>query len=140
MTLPFEFHQKTRVFFGSGVIEKLKNLKLEFRKPLLVADCGLKEIGHVDYVIKLLVTVNIKPVMFHDCGINPETPTVERGSKFAAPPLGIDSIIDLGGGNSLDCAQAINFLLANGGTSTEKKLTTSFNPIQFGSPEALELY
>ena len=137
--LPFEFHQKTRVFFGSGVIKKFENLKLEFRKPLLVADCGLKEIGHVDYVIKLLGTVNIKPVMFHDFDINPDTKMVERGRKFAAP-LGVDSIIGLGGGSSLDCAQAINFLLTNGGTSAKKKWTASFNPIQFGSPEALELY
>src|SRR5262247_4885498 len=40
---------------------------------------------------------------------------VEAGRDFAEP-LGIDSIIGLGGGSSMDCAKAINFVLTNGGT------------------------
>ena len=43
---------------------------------------------------------------------------VEAGRAFAAP-LGIDSLIGLGGGSSLDCAKGINFLLTNGGTMAE---------------------
>jgi alcohol dehydrogenase len=39
---------------------------------------------------------------------------VEVGREFAAP-LAVDSIIGLGGGSSLDCAKAINFILTNGG-------------------------
>ena len=39
---------------------------------------------------------------------------VEAGRAFAAP-LAIDSIIGLGGGSSMDCAKAINFVLTNGG-------------------------
>jgi alcohol dehydrogenase len=38
----------------------------------------------------------------------------EAGGTFAAS-LGIDLIVALGGGSSLDCAKAINFLLSNGG-------------------------
>ena len=34
-------------------------------------------------------------------------------------PLGIDSIVGLGGGSSLDCAKGINFLLTNGGTMAD---------------------
>jgi alcohol dehydrogenase len=40
---------------------------------------------------------------------------VERGRVLAADS-DIDSIIALGGGSSLDCGKAINFLLTNGGT------------------------
>jgi alcohol dehydrogenase len=40
---------------------------------------------------------------------------VEAGRAFAAP-LGIDSLIGLGGGSSLDCAKGINFVLTGGGT------------------------
>ena len=43
---------------------------------------------------------------------------VEAGSAFAAP-LGVDSMIGLGGGSSLDCAKGINFLLTNGGTMAD---------------------
>jgi alcohol dehydrogenase len=39
---------------------------------------------------------------------------VEAG-RALVQPLGIDSIIGLGGGSSLDCAKGINFLLTNGG-------------------------
>ena len=39
---------------------------------------------------------------------------IEAGRAFAAAH-GIDSIIGLGGGSSLDCAKGINFVLTNGG-------------------------
>jgi alcohol dehydrogenase len=53
-------------------------------------------------------------VPFHDFEPNPDTSMVERGRAFAAP-LGVDSIVALGGGSSLDCAKGVNFLLTNGG-------------------------
>ena len=40
---------------------------------------------------------------------------VERGARFARP-LAIDSLVGLGGGSSMDCAKAINFLLTGGGS------------------------
>jgi alcohol dehydrogenase len=40
---------------------------------------------------------------------------VEAGRRVAAA-AGIDSIVALGGGSSLDCAKGINFVLAGGGT------------------------
>ena len=43
---------------------------------------------------------------------------VEAGRAFAAP-IEPDSIIGLGGGSSLDCAKAINFLLTNGGVMAD---------------------
>ncbi len=43
---------------------------------------------------------------------------VEAGRAFA-DPLGLDSLIGLGGGSSLDCAKGINFLLTNGGTMSD---------------------
>ena len=115
MPIPFEFQLKTRLVFGAGVIEQLGKLARRFRKPLLVADHGLLEAGHVDRALRLLGAAGVDPVPFHDFDINPDTAMIERGRSFAAP-LGIDAIIGLGGGSSLDCAKAINFLLTNGGT------------------------
>ena len=40
---------------------------------------------------------------------------VEAGRAHAAAG-GVDSIVALGGGSSLDCAKGINFVLTNGGT------------------------
>ena len=39
---------------------------------------------------------------------------MEHGHQWALP-LGIDSLIGLGGGSSMDCAKGINFVLSNGG-------------------------
>ena len=110
----FEFKLRTRLVFGVGTVEQLGHLAQRFKKPLLVADHGLREAGHVDRALRLLREAGSDPVPFHDFDVNPDTAMVERGRAFAAP-LGIDAIIGLGGGSSLDCAKGINFLLTNGG-------------------------
>ena len=43
---------------------------------------------------------------------------VEAGRAFAQP-LGVDAIVAIGGGSSLDCAKGINFLLTNGGAMAD---------------------
>lgn len=112
----FDFQPRTRVIFGAGTIERLGELarELNFRRTLLVADHGLVASGHVDEALSPLRTAGIEVLAFHDFEANPDTRMIEKGRAFAAP-LGIDSIIGLGGGSSLDCAKGINFLLTNGG-------------------------
>ena len=114
---PFDFHLRTRLVFGSGSMERLGTLarSLGFTKPLLVADHGLQDAGHVERAERLLRDDGIEAVAFHDFGVNPNTAMVERGCAFAATH-DVDAIIGLGGGSSLDCAKGINFLLTNGGT------------------------
>jgi len=52
---------------------------------------------------------------FHDFEPGPTAAMVQAGAEFAAP-LKIDLIVALGGGSSLDCAKAINFVVSNGGS------------------------
>lgn len=113
---PFDFQLHTRVVFGAGVLARLGALarELDFRRTLLVADRGLVSSGHVAEASRVLATAGIEVVPFHEFGANPDTLMCARGRDFAAP-LGINSIIGLGGGSSLDCAKGINFLLTNGG-------------------------
>lgn len=112
----FDFQPRTRVIFGAGSLARLggEARGLGFRRVLLAADRGLLEAGHVSRAVKLLEGAGISVVPFHDFGSNPDAASVERGRAFAAP-LGVDSIIGLGGGSSLDCAKGVNFLLTNGG-------------------------
>jgi alcohol dehydrogenase len=112
----FDFQSRTRVVFGTGVIERLGDLarELGFRRTLLVADRGLVASGHVDEALAPLRASRIKVARFHDFEVNPDTQMVEAGRDFAATTE-VDSIIGLGGGSSLDCAKGINFLLTNGG-------------------------
>ncbi|HEX6184224.1 MAG TPA: iron-containing alcohol dehydrogenase [Pyrinomonadaceae bacterium] len=102
--------------FGAGSLARLgeEARALGFRRVLLVADRGLVEAGHVERASRLLEAAGVSVWRFHDFEANPDAAMVERGRAFAAP-LGVDSIIGLGGGSSLDCAKGINFLLTNGG-------------------------
>ena len=117
---PFDAQLRTRLVFGAGAVERLGHVarELRFTKPLVVADPGLLQAGHVERALRLLRAAGLHPVPFHDFDVNPNTTMVERGRAFAAP-LGIDAIIGLGGGSSLDCAKGINFLLTNGGAMSD---------------------
>ena len=113
---PFDFQLRTRLVYGAGALARLGALACElgFRRTLLVADRGLVSSGHVEEATEVLAASSIEVVPFHEFDVNPDTRMCERGREFAAP-LGVDSIIGLGGGSSLDCAKGINFLLTNGG-------------------------
>lgn len=117
MILPFDFQPRTRVLFGAGKFAALGELAcaLQFQRTLLVADRGMIVCGYVDEATRQLRQANIEVFPFHDFSENPDTNMIEAGRAFAAS-CGIDSIIGLGGGSSLDTAKGINFVLTNGGT------------------------
>jgi len=80
-----------------------------------VADRGIVAAGLVNRAGTLLEEAGVAASYFHEFGPNPDTRMVEAGRAHAAS-CGIDSILALGGGSSLDCAKGINFVLTNGGT------------------------
>lgn len=106
-----------RVVFGDGALEQLGTSarELAFTKALVVADKGILATDLVDRAAGFLRAAGIEPVFFHDFDANPDTRMVEAGRAFAAS-AGIDGIVALGGGSSLDCAKGINFVLTNGGS------------------------
>jgi len=113
----FDFYPRTRVIFGPGTFERLGQIarELNFERTLLVADRGMLACGYVDQAAKLLAAAGVADFNFHDFGENPDTEMIEAGRAFAEAN-GIDSIIALGGGSSLDCAKGIAFVLAGGGS------------------------
>ena len=120
MSEPFDFQLRTRLVFGAGAVEQLGHVarELRFTRPLVVADPGLLKAGHVERAMRLLGTAGLDPVPFHDFDVNPDSDMIERG-RAHTEPLGVDAIIGLGGGSSLDCAKGINFLLTNGGAMAD---------------------
>jgi alcohol dehydrogenase len=112
----FDCHPRTRVVFGPGTFTRLGQLarELDLRRPLLVADRGIRDAGYVDEAMRQLASERIDAKVFDAFGENPDSVMVEAGRAYAAL-LGIDSIIGVGGGSSLDCAKGINFVLTNGG-------------------------
>jgi alcohol dehydrogenase len=118
--IPFDFRVRTRAIFGPGTFQQLGEIarSLGFTRTLLVADAGVRDAGYVARAIALFEAAGVAAIPFHDFGENPDSAMVEAGRAFAAP-LGIDSLIGLGGGSSLDCAKGINFLVTNGGTMAD---------------------
>lgn len=113
---PFDFHPRTRVVFGAGAIARLGPLAAEsgFSRTLVVSDPGIVAAGIANRAAQVLHTSGIVTVPFHDFDANPDERMVEAGRVVAAA-RGIDSIIAVGGGSSLDCAKGVNFVLTNGG-------------------------
>jgi alcohol dehydrogenase len=116
----FDFQPRTQVIFGPGRIADSGGVAYElgFKRTLLVADEGIVRAGHVATATRALGSRGIISALFHDFTPNPDTGMAQRGSDFAATAR-VDSIVAVGGGSSMDCAKAINFLLTNGGSMSD---------------------
>jgi len=112
----FDFKLPTRLVFGPGAVSHVGSIArdLGMTRPLLVADPGIRNAGHVEHAIKLLTEVGLDVEVFDQFAVNPDSAMVDRGVAFAST-LNRDSVIGLGGGSSLDCAKGINLILTNGG-------------------------
>jgi alcohol dehydrogenase len=114
---PFDFRPRTGIVFGEGALARLGELAREhgFSRALLVADPGLVAAGYAGEAAGLLRAAGIHTTGFHEFDSNPDTRMVEAG-RATADAGAVDSLVAIGGGSSLDCAKAINFLLAGGGS------------------------
>src|SRR5262249_39879269 len=110
----------TRIIHGAGAFRRLGALTSEHggRRVLLVSDAGLRAAGHVDDATELLRAAGCAVSFFHDFGENPTNAMAARGAEVARAEA-IDSIVALGGGSSMDCAKAINFLATGGGSMAD---------------------
>jgi alcohol dehydrogenase len=112
----FDFRPRTRVVFGAGEFARLGEVARELggTRCLLVADPGIVAAGYAPEAMRSLKARRMTVHGFHEFQASPTSAMAEAGGAFAAQ-LGIDLIVAVGGGSSLDCAKAINFLLSNGG-------------------------
>ena len=114
--VPFDFHAPTRVIYGAGSLSQLGESARELgdTRVLLVTDPGLEEAGHPQRAVASLRRAGLEVFLFDGVEPNPTNIHVQAGVEFAKP-LGIDLIVSVGGGSSMDCAKGINFILTNGG-------------------------
>ena len=103
--------------FGPGAFNRLGELArdLGVTRALVVADPGMRAVGYADRAMAALGASGIDASGFHDFDANPDTRMVDAGAAVAGR-LGVDGIVAVGGGSSLDCAKGINFVLTNGGS------------------------
>jgi alcohol dehydrogenase len=120
--LAFDYQPLTRVVFGAGSAARLGELVREHggRRVLLVTDPGLEEAGHPQRDLASLRAAGLVAFVFDAVEVNPTTRHVEAGLKVARSH-GIDFLVAVGGGSSMDCAKGINFLLTNGGHMSDYK-------------------
>jgi alcohol dehydrogenase len=104
------------VAFGSGSLNHLGEIIVDEggARILLVTDSGIVDAGHVDRAVRSLRDAEVEVTVFSGVQENPTTEHVAAGVKVARE-LGIDFLVGLGGGSSMDCAKGVNFILTNGG-------------------------
>src|SRR2546430_8814386 len=81
---------------------------------LVATDPGIVTAGHADRVEHILQSCGLGVVVFDQVRENPTTRDVDK-CLAVAKSAGIDVIVGLGGGSSMDTAKGCNFLLTNGG-------------------------
>jgi alcohol dehydrogenase len=112
----FDYQPRPRLVFGAGTVNRAGELARELgaNNVLLVTDRGLVAAGHAQSVQGHLQSAGLKVTIFDHAAENPTTVCVDKCLKIAQA-AGIDTIVGLGGGSSMDTAKGCNFLLTNGG-------------------------
>jgi len=117
-----EYEPLGRVLFAPGSVARLGEAVrgLGCSRVLLVTDPGLAQTGHPQRAEKSMIDAGIAVTTFDGVKENPTEREVIAGVQ-AARDAGIDGLVAVGGGSSLDCAKGINFLLTNGGRMADYK-------------------
>ena len=112
----FDHQPRTRLVFGTDTLERVGELARDLggRHVLLVTDKGLAAAGHPSRAVSFLEAAGLHVTIYDEVRENPTTVDVDRCVEVARA-AGIDLIVGLGGGSSMDTAKGCNFILTNGG-------------------------
>ena len=120
-TLGTSFYQpgdpvKQTLVFGTGCSQRVG----EFAKTLgshalVVTDPGIMSAGHPHKILDSLHQAGLKTFLFDGSVENPSDSSVQT-CALKASAIGVDVVIGVGGGSSLDTAKGANFILTNGGS------------------------
>ena len=124
MLSEFAIQVPTKIVFGAGKIatagEEAKLLGAS--KVMVVADKGIRSTGIVDKAEKSLDEAQIPYIDFDQIVPNPRITDCEAGARLGKEE-GINVLIAIGGGSTIDTAKAIAGMLGHG--------TTTFEDIRF---------
>jgi len=115
----FNYHQSTRILFGTGRIKELGDVSRKYgENALLVSTPAAIPALEKQYAIvkKILAEAGIKVSHFDGVIPNPTVEIITAGAKMARES-GAQLIIGLGGGSSMDAAKAISVEATHPGIS-----------------------
>lgn len=100
------------VLFGEGAIVLLGEKVREFgcKKVMCVCDAGVRKSGIADKVTASLEAAGVGYVVFDQITPDPTDLAVDAGGEIARRE-GVDAVIGIGGGSSMDAAKAISLLV-----------------------------
>lgn len=99
--MDWNYAQPVRIIFGNGRLKELGELLQEAERPLLIADPFFVKNGLAEKLAKQIGGAEV----FSDISQNPDVSEVNICSELIRKK-GIDAIVALGGGSSLDLAKA----------------------------------
>jgi alcohol dehydrogenase class IV len=108
----FEFNTVRQIINGSGSALQLVNQcrSLGISRPLMVTDPGLMAIGLVPPVLDALASEGVTAVLFDQVREDPPEATVLAAADMGRSQ-GVDGVIAVGGGSSMDVAKVVAVLL-----------------------------
>lgn len=104
----FTFWNPTKLIFGKGQLEQLKNEIPQYGKKVLVVYGGgsIKRSGLYDKVIQLLNEIGTQVYELSGVEPNPRINTARKGVEICKNE-GIDFLLAVGGGSVIDCTKLI---------------------------------
>ena len=110
--MSFQYNQLVPVVFGNGAIRELgqKVKELGCTKVLCVYDSGVKVAGIAPKAEESLRSSGVEYVVFEKITADPTDILVNECGALAKAE-GVDGVVAVGGGSSMDCGKAAALLL-----------------------------
>ena len=103
----FTYSVPTRIHFGKGQISHLNELRESGEKVLLCYGGGsIKKNGIYDDAMKIMKDAGLTVFELSGVEPNPRHTTVNKGAAICKAN-GVDVILAIGGGSSIDCAKGV---------------------------------
>lgn len=104
----FTYYNPTKLIFGRGQVEQLKNELPKYGKKVLLVYGGgsIKRNGLYDQVVNLLKEMQIEFFELPGVEPNPRISTVRKGVEICKKE-GVEFLLAVGGGSVIDCTKAV---------------------------------
>ncbi|MFV8819528.1 iron-containing alcohol dehydrogenase [Haliea sp. E17] len=111
----FTFNTSRSIISEVGGLQRIGAIcqRLGVRRPLLVTDPGIQQLGMADRLESLLGAAGLACVTFADVAVDPPEQVITAARDLALAAR-VDGVIGLGGGSSLDTAKLVALLAGSG--------------------------